>query len=181
MLRPPSADILETRTELRVVLELAGVSPDNIEIQLANNVLTITGVKKDEEARDDDGEFRWHISERRFGSFSRSFVLPSPVEEEDVTASFSEGILRIVILKKVTARPRSIGIETPATGEESDFEVDDRLLAELRSAEESPKAIVGLLDLTFADIEAFVETEDLTPDEAKLAEELRSAAEFRQG
>jgi HSP20 family protein len=109
LLRAPSADVMETENEIRVLVELPGMSPDDVELNLENNVLTISGEKR-EERREEDRENRWHLSERRYGRFSRSFVLPRDVEQERIAAQFENGVLSVSIPKSDKAKPRRIEI-----------------------------------------------------------------------
>jgi HSP20 family protein len=110
MLRAPSADVVETQDEIRVVVELPGMQPENVELSLENNVLTISGEKR-EERREEDRDNRWHLSERRYGRFSRSFVLPRDVEQDRIEAHFESGVLNVTIPKSERARPRRIEIQ----------------------------------------------------------------------
>jgi HSP20 family protein len=109
LLRAPSADVMETENEIRVLIELAGMSSDDVELSLENNVLTISGEKR-EERREEDEQNRWHLSERRYGRFSRSFVLPRDVEQERIEAQFENGVLSVSIPKSEKAKPRRIEI-----------------------------------------------------------------------
>jgi HSP20 family protein len=98
MLRTPNSDVMETDDEIRVLVELPGLNPADVEVNLENNILTIGGEKK-EERREEDRERRWHLSERRYGRFSRSFVLPRDVEQDRIRATFDNGVLNVVIPK----------------------------------------------------------------------------------
>lgn len=109
LLRTPEADVMETQDEIRVTMELPGVPAENVEVNLEDNVLTISG-EKHEERREDDKEQRWHLSERRYGRFSRSFVLPREVETEGISANFNNGILRITVPKSERVKPRRIEV-----------------------------------------------------------------------
>ena len=109
LLRSPEADVMESQEEIRVMVELPGVPSDQIEVSLEDNVLTISGEKR-EEREEGDTEQRWHLSERRYGRFSRSFVLPREVETEKIEASFNNGILTITVPKSERAKPRRIEV-----------------------------------------------------------------------
>jgi HSP20 family protein len=110
VMRNPQADVIESNDQIDVVLELPGLRPDDVEVSLENNILTIAGEKK-EERREDDQDRRWHLSERRYGRFSRSFILPRDVEQERIAAHFENGLLRISIPKSERARPRRIEVQ----------------------------------------------------------------------
>jgi HSP20 family protein len=108
LMRAPETDVVETEREIRVVAEMPGLNRDDIEIDMENNVLTISGEKR--EARTEKEEGRYHLSERRYGKFSRSFVLPRDVEADGIQASFQDGVLTVHIPKAERARRRKIEI-----------------------------------------------------------------------
>lgn len=109
LLRAPEADVVETEKEIQVYLEMPGMKPDEIDLGLENNILTISGEKRQERTEENE-QNTWHLSERRYGQFSRSFVLPRDVEAEGINASFEDGVLRVVIPKSEKARRRKIDI-----------------------------------------------------------------------
>jgi HSP20 family protein len=110
LMRTPHADVAETKDEIRVLVELPGMRPEDVEVDLENNVLTISG-EKQEERQEGDKESRWHLSERRYGRFSRSFVLPRDVEQERINARFENGVLNVTIPKSEKAKPRRINVQ----------------------------------------------------------------------
>lgn len=110
MLRVPEADVVEAENEIRVVVELPGMKAEDVNVDLENNVLTISGEKREERTEGDDRGDTWHLSERRYGKFSRSFVLPREVEQERIEARFEDGVLHVVIPKSEKARRRRIEI-----------------------------------------------------------------------
>lgn len=108
-MRPPDTDVVERENEIRVTCELPGMNADDIDISLENNVLTISGEKSEE--REEGGEKdTYHLTERRWGRFSRSFVLPREVEQEQIRAEFRDGVLSVTIPKSEKARRRRIEI-----------------------------------------------------------------------
>ncbi len=109
LLRAPEADVVETENEIRVMIEMPGMHADDIEIGLENNVLTISGEKREESSREGDRS-TWHVSERRYGQFSRSFLLPRDVEHDRIQADFGNGVLTVRIPKSERARRRRIEI-----------------------------------------------------------------------
>jgi HSP20 family protein len=109
LMRTPSADVLEDENEIRVMVELPGMRSGDIELDLENNVLTISGEKREEREQGEKGI--WHLSERRYGRFSRSFVLPRDVDQENIQAHFEDGVLRVSIPKSEKARRRRIEIQ----------------------------------------------------------------------
>lgn len=108
LMRAPETDVVETEKEIRVVTEMPGLKRDNIEIDVENNVLTIRGEKREERTEGEQG--RWHLAERRYGTFSRSFVLPRDVDAENIQASFADGVLTVSVPKSEKARRRRIEI-----------------------------------------------------------------------
>jgi HSP20 family protein len=104
----PAVDIKETETELRVELELPGLKPEDVEITAENGVLTIRGEKRSE--RKEDEQSRYHVVERTYGSFMRTFQLPQGVDEDQIAAEFDNGILSLRIPKAALPQPRRIQI-----------------------------------------------------------------------
>jgi HSP20 family protein len=104
----PSADISETKDEYLVRVELPGVTKDNVKITLQENVLTIQGEKKQESEMKDR---HYHRVERNYGSFSRSFRLPSLVKGEKIDANYKDGVLTIALPKADEAKTKEIEIK----------------------------------------------------------------------
>jgi HSP20 family protein len=109
-MRRPETDVIETEGVIRVVCELPGMRADDIDVSLENNVLTINGEKK-QEREEQDERGTWHLTERRWGRFSRSFVLPREVEQDKIRARYKEGVLAVEIPKTERARRRRIDIQ----------------------------------------------------------------------
>jgi len=106
----PSVNVEETKDEMILTAELPGMSQENVTIELENNVLSISG-EKGEERTEGDEERRYHLWERRYGQFQRSFTLPRTVKGDDIRASFDKGVLRIRMPKVAEAKTRKIAIE----------------------------------------------------------------------
>lgn len=104
----PAFDIAEADDHFVVKADLPGIDPKNLDISLAGNVITIRGEKKEE--REEKRE-RYYSMERQFGSFSRSFMLPSDVKEDGIEASFRDGVLRVTIPKSEHAKQRKIPVK----------------------------------------------------------------------
>jgi len=90
----PPVDVTETDGNLVVTAELPGMKKEDVEVDLANGVLTIRGEKKEETERK-DGDL--HVTERSYGSFRRAFMLPGTVDEAKVQAEFTDGVLRVTL------------------------------------------------------------------------------------
>ncbi len=88
----PAIDMRETEKGIEITAELPGIEEKDIDISLADNVLTLKGEKKAE--REEKGK-GWYFSERSHGSFSRSIPLPVEVAEDKVNAQFKNGVLKI--------------------------------------------------------------------------------------
>jgi HSP20 family protein len=101
----PAVDIAETGNDFTVRMELPGVGKDDVTITLEDAILTVKGEKKQEKGSKESGYRR---VERSYGSFHRSFSLPSAVRTEGVDASFSEGVLTITLPKAEEAKPKQI-------------------------------------------------------------------------
>jgi HSP20 family protein len=104
----PSVDIFENKDQIVLEAELPGLKPEDVNISIENNVLTIHGERKFE--KKDEGD-NFHRVERSYGSFTRSFTLPPTVSSENVDASFDNGILRLALAKREEAKPRRIEIK----------------------------------------------------------------------
>jgi len=104
----PSVDIFENKDQIVLEAELPGISPDDVNISIENNVLTIHG-ERNFEKKDESDNF--HRVERSYGSFTRSFTLPPTVSSENVNANFDNGVLRLELAKREEAKPRRIEIK----------------------------------------------------------------------
>ena len=104
----PSVDIFENKDQIVLEAELPGLKPEDVNISIENNVLTIHGERKFE--KKDEGD-NFHRVERSYGSFTRSFTLPPTVSSENVEAAFDNGILRLSLAKREEAKPRRIEIK----------------------------------------------------------------------
>jgi HSP20 family protein len=103
----PAVDIQETEDAYRLYAELPGLTKDDIQITLENNVLRLSGERKlEKDVKRDD----YHRVERTYGTFSRSFALPSQVNAEGVQATFENGVLTLTVPKSESAKPRRIAI-----------------------------------------------------------------------
>ena len=104
----PSVDIFENDSDIVVKVEVPGMNAKDIGVRIENNVLMLKGERKFEK---ETKEENYHRVEREYGSFSRSFALPTAVKEEKVTAEYKDGVLKIVMPKKEEVKPKSIKIE----------------------------------------------------------------------
>jgi len=105
----PAADVREDDGSIDIDIELAGISPDDVDINVENGILTVSGEKRTTEKKEGK-EGQYHSVERRYGSFVRSFQLPQGVDESKITANFDHGLLTIDIPKSALPQPRRIQI-----------------------------------------------------------------------
>ena len=106
----PALDVVEEEDRFIVTAAIPGVRPEDLDVSVADNVLTIKGeVRPDEGIKDE----QYYIRERRFGSFTRSVSLPAPVEADQVEATYENGVLRLTLPKAEEVRPKKISIKTP--------------------------------------------------------------------
>jgi HSP20 family protein len=93
----PAAEASQNGDAYRIAMELPGVAEENIDVTVEDGVLQIRGEKKSE--REESGD-TWYFSERQFGSFSRSFRLPSDADTGGVKAEMKDGVLTVTVQKK---------------------------------------------------------------------------------
>ena len=104
----PRVDISDDSTTLTICAELPGISKEDVKITVSEDrVLTIRGEKKRYEEQEEKNYMR---VERSFGSFTRSFALPDTVDSQNVTASFSDGVLKISLAKQEPAKPKELEV-----------------------------------------------------------------------
>ena len=104
----PSVDIVENDTDFVVNVELPGVRKEDVKITVNDGVLTVRGEKKQERELKED---QYRRLERSFGSFERSFTLPTTVQSEKIGAGYSNGVLTITIPKAEQAKSREIEVK----------------------------------------------------------------------
>ena len=109
----PPVDIAEAEDALTLAFDLPGLKEDEIQVELDDNVLTVSGERvRTNEAKQDD----YYRYERRFGTFSRSVALPAGVKDDQIEASYENGVLEIRVPKPEQYKPKRIqvGGATPA-------------------------------------------------------------------
>ena len=104
----PSCDIFEDEEGVTLRFELAGVEPKDVDIRFENGVLTLRGERKLEK---EDKRESYHRIELGYGTFTRSFSLPSTVDAEKIRAEAKNGILAVSLPKKAESRPRAIQVK----------------------------------------------------------------------
>lgn len=104
----PSIDVSETEKQFEVTVDLPGLKPEDVNIELKENELWISG-KRDEEKKEEGKTF--HRVERRHGEFRRVLPLPGPISEEQIEAKVENGVLHIVVPKTEPAKTKKIEVK----------------------------------------------------------------------
>ena len=104
----PAVDIFETGDEIVVKAEVPGLAKDEVRVEVENGVLTLHGERKFER---EVKEENYHRVERTYGTFSRSFTLPSTVDSARIEARFKDGILEVTLPKAEDAKPKRIDVQ----------------------------------------------------------------------
>jgi HSP20 family protein len=104
----PPIDLYHTTDEVIVKAALPGLKPDEVQISITDDVLTLRGEFKQE---DQQQEATWHIREQRMGSFERSVMLPSQVQTDNAMADFENGVLTVKLPKAESVKPKTISIK----------------------------------------------------------------------
>jgi HSP20 family protein len=107
----PSMDLVETDNHLVLKADLPGLDRDDVNIEVKDGVLTVSGERRAEHEERQDGYYRM---ERAFGGFSRSMSLPENVDADRISASFDKGVLEIRIPKPEERKPHRVEINAPA-------------------------------------------------------------------
>jgi len=103
----PAVDIYEDPKKVVLKLEVPGIEEKDLDVRVENNTLTVKGERKfDKEEKEEN----FHRIERRYGSFFRSFSLPSTVDSEHISASYTNGVLKLELSKKPEAQPKQIRV-----------------------------------------------------------------------
>lgn len=105
----PAVDIFDTAEAIVLKAELPGLAPDDIDIEVDDNVLTIKGERRFEDKVE---EGRYYRLERAYGQFSRSVTLPQGVKADEISASFDQGVLQVRVPKADEVKPRKISVAT---------------------------------------------------------------------
>jgi len=104
----PKTDVYEEADRIVLELEAPGLREEDVNLTLEGNALTISGERK---RSDDRKEGRYQRVERYYGSFSRTFTLPSTVDPNSIEANYEHGVLHISMSKRADARPRQIQVK----------------------------------------------------------------------
>src|ERR1700747_3628275 len=103
----PPVDIYEDEHTITLKMEVPGIDEKDIDVRIDNNTLTVHGERKIEKEEKEENFLR---VERQYGSFTRSFTLPSSVDSGQVSADYNQGVLKINLAKKAEAKPKQIKV-----------------------------------------------------------------------
>ena len=103
-----SSDLLETEKEFELKVSLPGIDPKKVEISVVGDTLTIHGDMEEEQITN---EKNYHMKERRSGSYTRSYVIPSKIDFEKSTAEYQNGVLKILLPKAEIEKKKTITIK----------------------------------------------------------------------
>ena len=103
----PPVDVYEDEHKITLKIEVPGIEEKDIDVRIENNTLTVHGERKFEK---EEKEENFRRVERQYGSFTRTFTLPSTVDAEKVQADYEKGILKIQLPKKAEAKPKQIKV-----------------------------------------------------------------------
>ena len=103
----PAVDVYEDEHTVTLKIEVPGIDEKDIDVRLENNTLTVHGERKIEK---EEKEENYRRVERHYGSFTRTFTLPTTVDSEKVSANYDKGVLKIALPKKAEAKPKQIKV-----------------------------------------------------------------------
>jgi HSP20 family protein len=103
----PAVDVYEDEHTVTLKIEVPGIDEKDIDVRLENNTLTVHGERKIEQ---EEKEENYRRVERHYGSFTRTFTLPTTVDSEKVSANYDKGVLKIALPKKAEAKPKQIKV-----------------------------------------------------------------------
>jgi HSP20 family protein len=106
----PAVDITEEKDKYLVKADLPGMKQEEVKVEIDNNVLVISGERKNEREEKDESK-HYHYYERSYGSFERRFVLPGDIDAEKIDAKYDNGVLEIEIPKIEGKKPKEIKIK----------------------------------------------------------------------
>jgi HSP20 family protein len=103
----PSVDVSETKDSVVIKAEIPGMTKDDVKISIQDNTITLKGEKKQEK---EEKDANYHRIERSYGSFCRSFTLPTAVKADKIKATYKDGILNVTLPKTEEVKPKEIPI-----------------------------------------------------------------------
>ena len=110
----PAVDVYEDEHNVTLKIEVPGIEEKDIDVRIENNTLTVHGERKIEK---EEKEENYRRIERHYGSFTRTFTLPNTVDNDNVSAHYDKGVLKVRLAKKAEAKPKQIKVN--CAGEKS--------------------------------------------------------------
>ena len=107
----PAVDVYEDEHNVTLKIEVPGINEKDIDVRIENNTLTVHGERKIEK---EEKEENYRRVERQYGSFTRTFNLPTTVDSDKVSANYDKGVLKIALPKKAEAKPKQIKVNVGA-------------------------------------------------------------------
>jgi HSP20 family protein len=130
----PRINVLRSGDDLTMHVELAGIKPEDVDIEVTDGVLTVRGERKAETEKEDEG---WVIRESSYGSFERSVALPEGVDPASIKADFHDGMLEIHVPKALeAAKPKATKIAIGDAPQEVTIEAKDAVMPPIPQAEQ---------------------------------------------
>jgi len=112
-MKTPVVNVAETDKEFEITAELPGINDKDVDVTLADGVLTVKGEKREEK---EDKDKNYYLAERSYGSFQRSFRLPDNADQNKISAAVAKGVLTVTIAKKAASRPAEKEKKIKVTG-----------------------------------------------------------------
>jgi HSP20 family protein len=103
----PAVDVYEDEHNVTLKIEVPGIDEKDIDVRIENNTLTVHGERKIEK---EEKEENYRRIERQYGSFTRTFTLPTTVDTDSVSANYEKGVLKVKLAKKAEAKPKQIKV-----------------------------------------------------------------------
>lgn len=103
----PAVDVYEDEHSVTLKIEVPGIDEKDIDVRIENNTLTVHGERKFDK---DEKEDNYRRIERQYGSFTRTFTLPTTVDTDSVSANYEKGVLKVKLAKKAEAKPKQIKV-----------------------------------------------------------------------
>ena len=119
----PPVDIYEDGHNIVLKIDVPGIDEKDIDVSIQNNTLTVHGERKIEK---EEKEENFRRVERQYGSFTRSFTLPSSVDPQQVSADYNQGVLKIRLAKKAEAKPKQIKVNVGSEKKTLDAKVQSK-------------------------------------------------------
>jgi len=117
----PAVDVYEDEHKVALKIEVPGIDENDIDVRVENNTLTVHGERKIEK---EEKEENYRRVERQYGSFTRTFTLPTTVDTENVSANYDKGVLKISLPKKAEAKPKQIKVNVGSEKQGSEKQIE---------------------------------------------------------